>query len=384
MNKNYTINKMLNDISHNPIVTINSSFKLKTGFKLEQIKIAYQTYGSLNKNKSNAILLCHALTGDQYASGIHPINKKPGWWNELIGPNKVFDTNRYFMICTNVLGGCMGTTGPLDLNPETGNPYGISFPEISISDMVDVQKILVDKLGIEQLFCVIGGSMGGMQVLDWAARYPNKVFSAAPIATSYRHTAQNIAFHEVGRQAIRNDPDWNKGEYIIHNTRPLLGLGAARMVAHITYMSEGAFAAKFGRERRDSALSNMFKSSFEVESYLQHQGSSFVDRFDANSYLYITRAMDTFDLSESYINGLTEAFHNTPCRWLVVSFTSDWLFPTSESKKIIRALNANAADVSFVEISSESGHDSFLLNVPRFHSVLKGFLDGAARHKNFG
>lgn len=384
MNKSHKINKKLNNITHNPIITIETPFELKTGFKLNQIKIAYQTYGSLNKNKSNAILLCHALTGDQYVSGVHPISKKPGWWNDLIGPNKVFDTNRYFLICANVLGGCMGTTGPLENNPETGNPYGVSFPEISITDMVDAQKLLVDYLGIEQLFCVIGGSMGGMQVLDWAARYPSKVFSAAPIATSYRHTAQNIAFHEVGRQAIRNDPEWHQGEYISHNTNPILGLGAARMVAHITYMSEGAFSAKFGRERRDSALSNMFKSSFEVESYLQHQGSNFVDRFDANSYLYITRAMDTFDLSESYKYGLVEAFKNTPCRWLVVSFTSDWLFPTSESKDIVKALNANAADVSFVEISSESGHDSFLLNVPRFHSILKGFLDGAARHKKFG
>ncbi len=356
--------------------------KLDCGAELSGVTLAYQTYGTLNAEKSNAILICHALTGDQFVADHHPITGKPGWWQVMVGPGLPIDTDRYFVICANVLGGCMGTTGPGSANPATGRPYGLEFPVITVGDMVRLQCWLIDQLGIDKLFAVIGGSMGGMQVLQWAATYPDRVFAAVPIACAARHSAQNIAFHEVGRQAIMADPEWRKGAYQFEGTNPARGLSVARMAAHITYLSETALHRKFGRNLQDrTAISYGFDADFQVESYLRHQGSIFVDRFDANSYLYITRAMDYFDLAAQYDGHLPRAFKDTRTRFCLVSFTSDWLFPTSESRAIVHALNAVAANVSFVEIESDKGHDAFLLDEPEFFAVLGGFLNGCAEHR---
>ena len=369
-----------------PILTLqvglDQPILLDCGVKMGPVSVAYRTYGRLNADRTNAILICHALTGDQYVADPHPITGKPGWWHEIVGPGKILDTDRYFIICSNVLGGCMGTTGPSNINPATGKAWGLSFPVITIGDMVQVQARLVDALGIDQLFSVVGGSMGGMQVLEWCTNFPERVFSAIPIATAARHSAQNIAFHEVGRQAIAADPDWCEGEYADRGKFPQRGLAVARMAAHITYLSEPALHQKFGRnlqERKD--FSYGFDADFQVESYLRHQGSVFVERFDANSYLYITRAMDYFDLAEEHHGVLANAFKGTKTRFCVVSFSSDWLFPTSESRTIVRALNAVAANVSFVEVQSDKGHDAFLLDEPQFHATLRGFLQGANEHR---
>jgi homoserine O-acetyltransferase/O-succinyltransferase len=364
---------------HRAKLAATTPLKLECGAELGPVGVAYQTYGRLNPQRSNAILVCHALTGDQYAAGPHPVTGKSGWWQLMIGPGLPLDTERYFVICANVLGGCMGTTGPADRDPSTGEPFGLGFPVITIGDMVRLQAMLLDHLGIERLFCVIGGSMGGMQVLEWASSYPERVFSAVPIAASARHSAQNIAFHEVGRQAIMADPDWQGGNYLNTARRPTRGLSVARMAAHITYLSEAALHRKFGRELQDRArLSYGFDADFQVESYLRHQGISFVDRFDANSYLYITRAMDYFDLARTHGGVLANAFHGATARFCVISFSSDWLFPTAESRELVQALNAVAANVSFCEIRTDRGHDAFLLDEPEFHRVLAGFLDGAA------
>ena len=364
---------------------VTEPLRLDCGVELSNFSVAYETYGQLNDTKSNAILVCHALTGDQYVAGRHPITGKPGWWELVIGPGKVIDTNRFYVICSNILGGCMGTTGPREINPATGQIWGLSFPVITISDMVRAQALLLDHLGIDQLFCVTGGSMGGMQVLEWAAEYPERVFSAVPIATAAHHSAQNIAFHEVGRQAIMADPDWRGGEYFRLASNPNRGLAIARMVAHVTYLSEPALHKKFGRQLQDrDAVTYGFEADFQVESYLRHQGSTFVDRFDANAYLYITRAMDYFDLAERYGGVLAEAFRDSSTRFCVISFTSDWLYPTTESRRIVHALNAVAANVSFVEIESDMGHDAFLLDLPEFWQVLSGFLDGAADRRGIG
>ncbi|HTZ79145.1 MAG TPA: homoserine O-acetyltransferase [Stellaceae bacterium] len=355
---------------------------LDSGATLGPVTIAYQTYGTLNADKSNAILICHALTGDQYPAEPHPVTGKPGWWSTLAGPGKVLDTDRYFLIATNVLGGCMGSSGPKETDPATGKPWGLSFPVITIADMVRAQKRLIDHLGIETLFAVIGGSMGGMQVLEWAASHPERVFAAVPIATAARHSAQNIAFHEVGRQAIMADPDWCQGNYLAQGRNPARGLAVARMAAHITYLSEPALHRKFGRQLRNrEAVTYGFDADFEVESYLRHQGSSFVDRFDANSYLYITRACDYFDLAAEHGGALANAFRGTRTRFCVISFTSDWLYPTSENRAIVHALNAAAANVSFVEVETDKGHDAFLLDEPEFFATLRGFLDGCAQHR---
>ncbi len=362
---------------HKPFYKLEKKFRLENGKFIYNPEIAYKTYGKLNKKKSNAILVCHALTGDQYATELNPVTKKKGWWFDLIGKGKVFDTNSYYIISSNVLGGCMGTTGPNSINPRTKKNYGLSFPDISIKDMVNLQVELINYLGIEKLFCVIGGSMGGMQVLEWGINFSERVNLVIPIATSFRHTAQNIAFHEAGRQSIKADPKWKNGNYQNKNTSPKKGLAAARMIAHITYMSESALTTKFGRNKKDKTLSQIFDGNFEVENYLQYQGISFVKRFDANSYLYLTRAMDRFDLSEKYKGKLEKAFKNNSSRWLLISFSSDWLFPTYESKRIVNALTSNACNVSFVEIDSERGHDSFLLKIPRLFNILKGFLAGA-------
>ncbi len=366
-----------------PRVTFGADrpMKLDSGIDFGPFTIAYQTYGDLNRDRSNAILLCHALSGDQFVSDVHPVTGKPGWWELTVGPGLPIDTDRYFVICANVLGGCMGTTGPKELNPHTGKPYGLGFPVITVGDMVRAQKLLIDHLGIDQLFCVSGGSMGGMQALQWAASYPEHVFSCVPIAAAARHSAQNIAFHEVGRQAIMADPDWCGGDYQINGRNPSRGLAVARMAAHITYLSEAALHRKFGRNLQDrNAVTYGFDADFQVESYLRYQGSSFVDRFDANSYLYITRAMDYFDLAAEF-GAVPNAFRNTPVRFCLVSFTSDWLFPTTESRDLVHALNAVAANVSFVEIESDKGHDAFLLDEPEFFATLRGFLDGCAEHR---
>src|SRR5215467_403469 len=361
-------------------LVVTEPLVLDSGAKLGPYTIAYQTYGRLNAARTNAILICHALTGDQYVGEPHPITGKPGWWSSVVGPGKVLDTDRYFLIGSNVLGGCMGSSGPMEINPATGRPWGLSFPVITVADIVRAQKQLIDHLGIESLFCVIGGSMGGMQVLQWAASYPDRVFAAVPIATAARHSAQNIAFHEVGRQAIMADPEWAQGNYLELGRRPSRGLAVARMAAHITYLSEQALHRKFGRQLRNrESLSYGFDADFEVESYLRHQGISFVERFDANSYLYITRAMDYFDLAADYGGVLANAFKDTPTRFCVVSFTSDWLFPTSESRAIVHALNAGGARVSFAEIVTDKGHDAFLLEEPELFGIVGGFLDAAGK-----
>jgi len=355
------------------------ALQLDCGQALSPYTIAYQTYGRLNADKSNAILICHALTGDQHVANIHPITGKPGWWETLVGPGRPIDTDRFFVICSNILGGCLGSTGPSSINPATGKVWGLDFPVITIGDMVDAQVALIDSLGIRQLFSVVGGSMGGMQVLEWAARHKERVATAIPIATAAWHSSQNIAFHEVGRQAVMADPDWSKGAYAETGIVPKRGLAVARMAAHITYLSEKALQLKFGRNLQNrSERSFSFNADFQVESYLRHQGSSFVDRFDANSYLYITRAMDYFDLAAEHGDVLANAFRGTQTRFCVVSFTSDWLYPTPESKEIVQALNAVAANVSFVEIESDKGHDAFLLEEPELFDCVRGFLNAAA------
>ncbi len=358
------------------------ALKLESQQELSPFQIAYETYGTLNSDRSNAILICHALTGDQYVASSHPVTGKAGWWTTMVGPGKPIDTDRFFVICSNILGGCMGSTGPASINPRTGKPFGLDFPVITIGDMVDAQARLVDHLGIDQLFSVIGGSMGGMQVLEWAARYKDRVFTAVPIATAAWHSAQNIAFHEVGLQAVMADPEWAGGRYPEEGRVPRRGLAVARMAAHITYLSEEALQRKFGRSLQGRASRTFsFDADFQVESYLRHQGSTFVDRFDPNSYLYITRAMDYFDMETENGGVLANAFRGTKTRFCVVSFTSDWLYPTRESKAIVQALNAVAANVSFVEIESDKGHDSFLLEDEAFTRTMTGFINSAATRR---
>lgn len=354
--------------------------RLDSGADLSPLTIAYQTYGRLNEARSNAVLICHALTGDQHAANTHPATGKPGWWDIMIGPGKPIDTDRFFVICSNVIGGCMGSTGPSSENPATGEPYALDLPVITVRDMVRAQAMLVDELGIETLFCVAGGSMGGMQVLQWAASYPQRVFSALPIATAAKHSAQNIAFHEVGRQAVMADPDWCGGNYLNEEQSPKKGLAVARMAAHITYLSETALHRKFGRNLQDrETLTFGFDADFQIESYLRYQGMTFVDRFDANSYLYLTRAMDYFDLVSDYDGNLANAFMGTETRFCLVSFTSDWLFPTEANRDIVHALNAAGAHVSFVEVETDRGHDAFLLDEPELFDTVRGFLTAAAK-----
>jgi homoserine O-acetyltransferase len=367
---------------HRVELGIERPLKLDSGVALRAFPIAYQTYGRMNPERSNVVLVCHALTGDQFVAEPHPITGKSGWWDVMVGPGKPLDTDRYCIVCANVLGGCMGSAGPSEIDPGTGEPWALSFPVITIADMVRAQAMLLDHLGVHQLFAVIGGSMGGMQVLEWASLFPERVFAAVPIAAAAHHSAQNIALHEVGRQAIIADPDWCGGDYWRYGKTPHRGLAVARMAAHITYLSESKLTEKFGRRLQNrEAVTYGFDADFEVESYLRHQGISFVERFDANSYLYITRAMDYFDMAARRDGVLANAFRDTPVRFCVISFTSDWLYPTAESREIVRALNAVAANVSFAEIVSNNGHDAFLLDEPEFHRVLTGFLDGAAKHR---
>lgn len=357
--------------------------RLDSGAVLAPLEIAYKTYGRLNAERSNAVLVCHALTGDQHAASIHPITGKPGWWSRVIGPGLPLDPDRYFIICTNVVGGCMGSTGPSSLDPATGKPYGLTFPVITIADMVRAQAMLLDALEIETLFAVVGVSMGGMQVLQWATDYPHRLRSVVCIAAAARHSAQNIAFHEVGRQAIMADPDWRGGAYEAHGVRPEKGLAVARMAAHITYLSEAALQRKFGRELQRDGLSWGFDApDFQVESYLRYQGASFVDRFDANSYLYITRALDYFDLAASHGGVLANAFRRArDVRFCVLSFSSDWLYSTGESRDIVRALNAAGCRASFVEIETDKGHDAIFLDEPVLHSALRGFFESQASRR---
>ena len=362
-------------------ITFPDGLALDCGRHLPSLTVAYRSYGALNAERSNAILICHALTGDQYVAETHPVTGKPGWWDAVVGPGKPIDTRHFFVICANVLGGCMGSTGPRGPHAERPyEPWGTEFPAVTIQDMVRAQKLLVEHLGIMKLFAVVGGSMGGMQALAWAALYPHMVFAAVPVAAAAYHSAQNIAFHEIGRQAIAADPFFYSGRYWAEGVTPQQGLAVARMTAHITYMSEAALTRKFGRRLQTATDLTMLGDRFEVESYLQHQGSSFVRRFDANSYLTITRAMDLFDLAAEHDGNLARAFTGSKTRFLLVSFTSDWLFPTEQSRSIARALNHVAANVSFVEIPSDKGHDAFLLDEPDFHRTLRGFLSGCAEH----
>ena len=363
----------------------DSPLQLDSGARLDHLQIAYQTYGTLNADRTNAIVICHALTGDQYVANEHPLTGKPGWWYRMVGPGKPIDTDRYFVICPNVLGGCMGTTGPASTNPETGKPYGLDLPVVTIPDMVRAQVKLLDHLGIDVALAVIGGSMGGMQVLQWAAAHPDRVYSAIPIASGARHSSQNIAFHEVGRQAIMADPEWRGGAYLAEGTRPQKGLAVARMAAHITYMSDASLHAKFGRQLQDREKPTFgFDADFQIESYLRHQGVTFVERFDANSYLYVTRAMDYFDLAEAHGGLLANAFADSKSRFCVVSFTSDWLFPTEENRAVVRALITSGASVSFVEIETDGGHDAFLLDEPELFATISGFLGAAADARGAG
>lgn len=356
-------------------VTLAGPLPLDGGGVLSPVDIAYETYGAANADASNVVLICHALTGDQYVASTHPVTGKDGWWTRMVGPGKPIDPQRHLIICANVLGSCMGTSGPATMDPATGGKWAMRFPVITIADMVRAQAMLLDHLGIARLNTVIGGSMGGMQALTWPTLFPDRVDNVVVIASTARHSAQNIAFHEVGRQAIMADPRWRGGEYYADNDPPTSGLAVARMAAHITYLSEAGLTEKFGRrlQGRESKTFG-FDADFQIESYLRHQGISFVERFDANSYLYITRAMDYFDIAEDHGGSLARAFVGTRARFCLVSFDTDWLYPTAESRVIVHALNAAGAQASFVELSSPFGHDAFLLDVPELNRVVDGFL----------
>lgn len=358
------------------LLRLSQPLSLDGGGTLPDAQIAYQSYGVLNAARDNAILVCHALTGDHYLAGPHPVTGKAGWWDRMVGLGKPIDTDRFHVICANVLGSCMGSTGPASIDSENGERWGMRFPVITIGDMVRAQAALLDALGIDRLHAVVGGSMGGMQALMWAAHYPERVARALVIASAARHSAQNIAFHEVGRQAIMADPAWAQGDYDPAGPGPAKGLAVARMAAHITYLSEEGLTAKFGRQLQNrDAKTFGFDADFQVESYLRHQGLAFTDRFDANSYLYITRAMDYFDLAEEHGGRLADAFAGSAAvRFCLVSFSSDWLYPTAESRRIVHALNAVGAPTSFVEIDSPFGHDAFLLDVPALDAVVAGFI----------
>tara|TARA_B100000686_G_scaffold59468_1_gene63903 strand:- start:161 stop:1318 length:1158 start_codon:yes stop_codon:yes gene_type:complete len=355
----------------------NSNFIIASGYEFDDFKIAYKTFGKLNKRRDNVILICHALTGDQFVAGKNPITNKDGWWARLVGPNKPINTNKYFVICSNVLGGCLGSTGPKENNLKTNKPYGTDFPSITIKDIVKAQKLLIDSLEINKIFSVIGGSMGAMQVIQWTIDYPEKIINAIHIAGALKHSAQNIAFHEVGRQAIMNDELWKKGNYNTEGCKPERGLSVARMIAHITYLSDDAMHRKFGRKLQSrDIISFGFDADFQIESYLRYQGKSFVERFDANSYLYLTRAMDYFDVVEKFQQTIKfPTASNEHINYLVISFTSDWLFPTRENKQIVDILNYNTRKVSFTEIDTDKGHDSFLLDEPELDLAISGFLN---------
>ena len=360
---------------------VKDVLKLDCGKEISNFPIAYETYGKLNSEKTNGILIFHALTGDQFPCGKNPIANKEGWWSYALGPSKAIDTNKFFVISANVIGGCMGSFGPSSIDPSTNKPYGSNFPVITINDMVNAQNFLLDFFKIKKLFAVIGGSMGGMQVLQFISNFPNKAEVAIPIACTASHSAQNIALNELGRQAIMADSEWNKGNYLDTEKSPSKGLAVARMAAHITYLSKKGLEEKFGRKLQErDKIKFGFDADFQIESYLRYQGSVFVDRFDANSYLYITRAMDYFDLTKQFNGNLSDAFKESKTKFFVISFTSDWLYPTIENREIVIALNAIGADVGFIEITSDKGHDSFLLDVPDFLSAVKNFLNNSYKN----
>jgi len=344
---------------------------LESGERLEPITIAYETYGKLNQQKTNAILIVHALSGDAHAAGCHERDEQSGWWDDMIGPGKALDTMKYFVVCSNVIGGCKGSTGPSSINPKTGKPYGTKFPMVSIKDMVDAQECLIDHLEIDKLLTVVGGSMGGMQVLQWMVSYPERIHSAVPIATTMRHSPQQIAFNEVGRQAIMADHNWNNGNYY-DGLAPQRGLAVARMVGHITYMSDVSMTDKFGRRRNNLERPFKFATDFEVERYLRYRGDSFVKRFDANSYLYITKAIDYFNI----LNGknLSDIFKDLKAKVLVLAFKSDWLYPVYQSREIVKACKLAGVNATYCEINSTYGHDAFLLEVDEETHLLKHFL----------
>ncbi|MFH1032553.1 MAG: homoserine O-acetyltransferase [Chloroflexota bacterium] len=349
---------------------------LENGEKLGPITLAFETYGKLNKDKSNAILILHALSGDAHAAGFHKGDEDPGWWDDMIGPGKAFDTDKYFVICSNIIGGCKGSTGPSSINPKTHRPYGLDFPAITIKDIVNAQRYLIDYLGINQLLSVAGGSMGGMQVLEWMVSYPERIRSAIPIATTLRHSPQQIAFNEVGRQAIMADSNWNGGNYY-DGPLPASGLAVARMVGHITYMSDKSMAEKFGRRLKNDKPDFKFTADFEVERYLQYRGNNFVKRFDANSYLYVTKTIDYFDASGG--KKLGEVFKGIDTRVLVIAFKSDWLYPAYQSQEIVRACKLAGLDVTYCEIDSNYGHDAFLLETKEETHLIKYFLERVSR-----
>lgn len=361
-------------IVHTQQVTFDQELKLQSGANLCPVTLAYETYGTLNEDRSNAILICHALSGDAHVAGQHSIqDRKPGWWDEAVGPGKAFDTDRYFVICSNVIGGCSGSTGPSSVNPETGRPYGLSFPVVTVADMVEAQRWLLDALGIPSLLCTTGGSLGGMQALQWAVSYPDRVRSAIILASTGRVSAQSIALNEVPRQAIYADPNWNEGDYYGKDP-PNAGLAVARMIGHITYLSETSMREKFGRRLQERERYGYdFATEFEVESYLKYHGNRFTTRFDANSFLYITKAIDYFDLSLGR-GDLAEAFTGVRAKLLVLSYSSDWLFPPEQSEELVRALLRSGVDASYVEIKSDYGHDAFLLEVERLGELARDFL----------
>jgi homoserine O-acetyltransferase len=354
-----------------------SEMVLESGAHLGPVTLAYETYGTLAPDRRNAVLILHALSGDSHVAGYYSTeDEKPGWWDCMVGPGKGIDTEKFFVVCANIIGSCMGSTGPSSLNPATGRVYGLDFPVVTIGDMVTAQKALVDHLGIDRLLGVVGGSIGGMQVLEWCVRYPEMVVSAIPLATSMRHSALSIAFNEVARQSIMADPNWNHGNYY-ESAKPALGLAVARMIGHITYLSDESMRLKFGRRLQDkSDFSFNFDADFQVESYLRYQGRKFVDRFDANSFLYITKAADYFDLGKQHGSGsAVKALSKARARFLVISFTSDWLYPTYQAKEIVKALKKNGRDVSFCEIEAEWGHDAFLIPGERLPMLIRGFLE---------
>jgi len=366
-------------IVHTQQVTFDQGLKLQSGATLCPVTLAYETYGMLNEDRSNAILICHALSGDAHVAGQHSIqDRKPGWWDEAVGPGKAFDTDRYFVICSNVIGGCSGSTGPSSINPETGRPYGLSFPVVTVADMVEAQRWLMDALGIPALLCTTGGSLGGMQALQWAVSYPDRVRSAIILASTGRVSAQSIALNEVPRQAIYADPNWKEGDYY-GKEPPNAGLAVARMIGHITYLSETSMREKFGRRLQERERYGYdFATEFEVESYLKYHGNRFTTRFDANSFLYITKAIDYFDLSLGR-GDLAEAFTDVRAKLLVLSYSSDWLFPPEQSEELVRALLRKGVDASYVEIKSDYGHDAFLLEVERLGELARDFLAGVER-----
>ncbi len=357
-------------------IKIEKPLLLDCGVTLSGFNLAYETYGKLNEKKNNAILVFHALSGDQFVTETNTVTNKDGWWNLAVGKDKSIDTNKYFVICANVIGGCMGSTGPKEIDPSTGKPYGLNFPVITIKDMVSAQAHLLDYFGIKKTLAVLGGSMGGMQALQFCTLFPERTYASIPIACAASHSAQNIAFNELARQAIMADPEWDNGNYLTSGKVPRKGLAIARMAGHISYLSEQGLQNKFGRKlQKQTDVKFTFDADFEVESYLKYQGYSFVDRFDANSYLYITRAMDYFDLYKQNNGNLSKAFDGSKIKYCIISFSTDWLYPTLESKKIVIALNSIGAEVSFVEIVSNNGHDSFLVDEPAFFNTLKGFID---------